>query len=101
MSKITTNIAGKTITISISGKFNSLLHTEFYKEFKSHPNDHLFIIDLKDCDYIDSSGLGLLTSLSHYVGGNKKAIIKNAKGMVKDVIKMMQFDKMFNLENFE
>ena len=32
MSKITTNIAGKTITISISGKFNSLLHTEFYKE---------------------------------------------------------------------
>ena len=58
-----------------------------------------FIIDLGNVDYIDSSGLGTLVAIQKRAlqnGGS--VIIKNLKGLVKDLFELTRLTKVFEIQ---
>ncbi|MBF0369457.1 MAG: STAS domain-containing protein [Magnetococcales bacterium] len=63
------------------------------------PGTH-YILDLKQIDYILSSGLGVLLMLKeHNEAGSQKSRIEiiNAKPEVRKILKFAHFDKLFTL----
>lgn len=58
-----------------------------------------FVIDLGNVDYIDSSGLGTLVAIQKRAlqnGGS--VIIKNLKGLVKDLFELTRLTKVFEIQ---
>jgi anti-sigma B factor antagonist len=59
----------------------------------------IFIVDLSNVDYIDSSGLGMLVAIQKKAlqnGGN--VIIKGVKGLVKDLFELTHLTKVFEIQ---
>lgn len=89
-------------TILITGKltFNSIDH--FRKEANEiilNPDSKSITIDLISCDYIDSSGLGVL--LLYYNRAKEKNkefnILVKPKSFIEQALKISNFDKLFNI----
>ena len=58
-----------------------------------------FVVDLGNVDYIDSSGLGTLVGIQKRAlqnGGS--VIIKNLKGLVKDLFELTRLTKVFEIQ---
>ncbi len=58
----------------------------------------IFIIDVSEVDYIDSSGLGTLVAIHKRAlqsGGN--VIIKGLQGLVKDVFELTRLTQVFEI----
>ena len=58
-----------------------------------------FVVDLGNVDYIDSSGLGTLVAIQKLAlqnGGS--VIIKNLKGLVKDLFELTRLTKVFEIQ---
>lgn len=58
-----------------------------------------FIVDMKDVDYIDSSGLGVLVAIQKRTlqnGGN--VIIKGLQGTVRELFEMTRLTKVFDIQ---
>ncbi len=58
-----------------------------------------FVVDLGNVDYIDSSGLGTLVAIQKRAlqnGGS--VIIKNLKGLVKDLFELTRLTKVFEIQ---
>ena len=58
-----------------------------------------FVVDLGNVDYIDSSGLGTLEAIQKRAlqnGGS--VIIKNLKGLVKDLFELTRLTKVFEIQ---
>ena len=58
-----------------------------------------FVVDLGNADYIDSSGLGTLVAIQKRAlqnGGS--VIIKNLKGLVKDLFELTRLTKVFEIQ---
>ena len=58
-------------------------------------------VSMKDLDYFDSSGVGLLISLSKLQEENGKMLIliNDMKPELKSILQTLSFDKYFNLED--
>jgi len=99
MSSVETSILGSTVTIRVSGKFDSTNNQDFMNAFKAHPSSNDFIVDLSDADYLDSSALGAMVSLHHYAAeAGKKAMIKGANEMVANVLTISNFTALFTIQ---
>ena len=58
-----------------------------------------FVVDLGNVDYIDNSGLGTLVAIQKRAlqnGGS--VIIKNLKGLVKDLFELTRLTKVFEIQ---
>ena len=58
-----------------------------------------FVVDLGNVDYINSSGLGTLVGIQKRAlqnGGS--VIIKNLKGLVKDLFELTRLTKVFEIQ---
>ena len=58
-----------------------------------------FVVDLGNVDYIDSSGLGTLVAIQKRAlqnGGS--VIIKNLKGLVKDLFELTRLTNVFEIQ---
>ncbi|MBD3670683.1 MAG: STAS domain-containing protein [Gammaproteobacteria bacterium] len=90
-----------TVTISISGQFNAMLHREFrdaYKGRLENPTKGHYIVDLGKTEYMDSAALGMLLLLHEYAGGKSARVtIRNANQFIRDVLEIAKFDKMFDI----
>ena len=59
----------------------------------------IFVVDLGNVDYIDSSGLGTIVAIQKRAlqnGGS--VIIKNLKGLVKDLFELTRLTKVFEIQ---
>jgi len=57
------------------------------------------IFDLKELDYISSSGLHILLQTQKMMAvNNRKLVIRNIGGVVKNVFEMTGFNTIFTLE---
>ncbi|MBF0474873.1 MAG: STAS domain-containing protein [Deltaproteobacteria bacterium] len=90
---------GKTLHISLTGRFDITAHGDFIQTYK----DKLglvskIVVDLAAVDYIDSSALGMLLILREKAGGEKADIsLLNCSPDVRRSIEHVHFDKMFHL----
>ena len=91
---------GKVLTISISGRFDISSFKEFGQAYKDElVSVSKVIIVMAECEYLDSSALGQLLMLRERSGGEKEKIdIVNLSPALKNIFKMTNFDKLFNIE---
>jgi len=89
---------GRQFTIAVSGRFDFRVYESFRSAYSGvSPAGIGFQVDLNKADYMDSSALGMLLLLKEYVGGGVQIDIVNARPDVKNVLKIANFDKLFQI----
>ncbi|MDH2431262.1 anti-anti-sigma factor [Pokkaliibacter plantistimulans] len=91
---------GKELTIRIQGRFDFSAHQDFREAYESvgEKLPRVFIIDMKETTYLDSSALGMLLLLRDYAGGDGADIrIVNCNMDVKKILIISNFGQLFNI----
>lgn len=88
---------GKTVTITVSGRFDFTVHEEFRSAYENTaPASTRYVVDLGFTDYVDSSALGMLLLLREHAGGAAERVaLKGARPDVKKILSIANFDKLF------
>ena len=93
------SLDGKTLTIAIKGRFDFGSHQAFrdaYERFYKVPQ--LYIVDLKETTYMDSSALGMLLLLRDHAGGdNSEVRVINSSSDVRKILAISNFDKLLDI----
>ncbi len=91
---------GNVLTITISGRFDISAYKEFGQAYTNEIDSvSKFVIDMVDCEYLDSSALGMLLMLREKTGSETEKIdIINLSPAIKNIFTMANFDKLFNIE---
>lgn len=92
---------GKTLTIYIGKRFDITTYSAFGETYKDKVDDtSSIIVDMAECDYVDSSALGMLLMMRERFGGDKASIvITNMSPNVKKIFMTANFDKLFRIES--
>jgi len=75
------------ITIFTNKKFDFTISDDFKKAYQENIENQ-YIIDFRETDYIDSSGLGMLLNMKRTI---------NCKPQVKRVLAISRFDEQFTI----
>ncbi|WP_339416615.1 MULTISPECIES: STAS domain-containing protein [unclassified Pseudomonas] len=93
------SLDGKKLTIVIKGRFDYGSHQTFreaYEPFNKVPE--LYVVDLKDTLYMDSSALGMLLLLRDHAGGDDSEVrVINSNSDVRKILAISNFDKLFDI----
>ena len=91
----------KTVTIKIVGRFDFSTHQEFMQAYKAFPKgEKVFIVDLSQAEYLDSSAMGMLLQLrEHSAMEEDNVVLKNGNEAVQDVLQIANFSKLFTIQN--
>ena len=88
------------VVIKISGRFDFNQVQAFRDAYKNNLNHRgKFIIDMREVDYMDSSGLGMLLNMRKSISGDiNKIKIINCRPQLKKILLISRFDKKFIIE---
>ena len=93
------SLDGKKLTIAIKGRFDFGSHQVFrdaYERFYKVPE--LYVVDLKDTTYMDSSALGMLLLLRDHAGGDDAEVqVININSGVRQILAISNVDKLFDI----
>ncbi|KTC49821.1 anti-anti-sigma factor [Pseudomonas fluorescens ABAC62] len=93
------SLDGKKLTITIKGRFDFGSHQAFrdaYERFYKGPE--VYVVDLKEATYMDSSALGMLLLLRDHAGGDEAQVkVSNANPDVRKILAISNFDKLFDI----
>lgn len=93
------SLDGTKLTIAIKGRFDFGSHQTFreaYERFYKVPQ--LYVVDLKETTYLDSSALGMLLLLRDHAGGDEADIrVINSNSDVRKILGISNFDKLFDI----
>lgn len=87
------------ITIHVAGRFDFSCHHTFTQEYREYPKgEKIFVLDLKETEYMDSSAMGMLLQLREYAATEEGNVtLKNANEAVREILKIANFDKLFRV----
>ena len=90
---------GKTLTITIKGRFDFGSHQTFRETYERHyEKSQVYVVDLKDATYMDSSALGMLLLLRDHAGGDNSDVrVVNSNSDVRKILAISNFDKLFDI----
>ena len=89
---------GDTVTIKLDGKFDFDSVQPFRDAYSSHNDCRSFVIDFRDTDYMDSSGLGMLINMRRDLGEEQSSIkLVNCRPQIKKVLLISRFEKYFEI----
>ncbi|MBF0187943.1 MAG: STAS domain-containing protein [Magnetococcales bacterium] len=97
-----TNNDNETV-ISIKGRFNFEMHSQFRTAYQQSGGDGpgkgmRYVIDLTGTEYIDSSALGMLLLLREEAGANEADIeIVNARPEIRKILETANFQRLFKI----
>lgn len=95
-----TNVNG-CATLRLQGRFDFNAHREFREAIDNAlrlADVKQIQIDLGGVDYLDSSALGMLLMLRDRAkGASRAASLANARGAVKQVLDIANFDRLFTI----
>jgi anti-anti-sigma factor len=93
------SLDGKKATITVKGRFDFGSHQDFrdaYEKFYKVPE--VYVVDLKETTYVDSSALGMLLLLRDHAGGdNAEVQVVNSNSDVRKILAISNFDKLFDI----
>jgi anti-anti-sigma factor len=93
------SLDGKKLTIAIKGRFDFGSHQTFrdaYERFYKVPE--LYVVDLRETTYMDSSALGMLLLLRDHAGGEEAEVrVINSSSDVRKILAISNFDKLFDI----
>jgi anti-anti-sigma factor len=85
--------------IAIEGKFDINVQSEFRNAYKKRDRSDTFVIDLQECDYLDSSAMGMLLQIREFAENRKDhVILKNCSRRVRDILSVAKMCALFTLE---
>ncbi len=90
---------GKLLTIQIQGRFDFSSLQVFRNSYETaNVKPQSYVVDMKECDYLDSSALGMLLSLRDYAGGDDAKIkIMNCTNDVRKILLITKLDELFDV----
>jgi len=89
----------KEVVISIDGRFDFSCHQEFIEFYRAFPQgEKKYVVDLSRTEYMDSSAMGMLLQLREYANRATGVSLINGNESVKDILRIANFDKLFNIE---
>ncbi len=95
------SIRGTTEVIQLQGRFDHASSQKFHNAIRGigdEKSTSQINVDLGAVDYIDSSACGMLLFLRNKASeSGKTVVLENAKGVVKNVLDVMQFAKLFTI----
>lgn len=89
-----------TLTITIIGEFKSSYLQSFRKAYMGQDTVALkhYIVDLTDCTYVHSSGLGMLLVLKEFAATHEATVkIKTRYDSVKELFDLANFQELFDI----
>ncbi|WP_028671380.1 STAS domain-containing protein [Saccharospirillum impatiens] len=94
------NDNGREMIIKITGRFDFSSHQEFRQIYENaSPDIKVYIIDMCDATYLDSSALGMLLLLRDHAGGDHSEIrIVNCNEDVRKILTISNFGQLFRIE---
>lgn len=85
------------LTIQLDGKFDFDFVEEF-REAYSGSDAKSYIVDFRNTEYMDSSGLGMLLNMRRSLGDEKASIkLINCRPQVKKVLIISRFETKFDI----
>ncbi len=92
--------SGQALHISLIGRFDISMYTQFGACYKDHlGNVSQIIIDMDELEYLDSSALGMLLMLRERAGGaSAKIQLINISPAVGKILSTVKFDKLFSTQ---
>lgn len=90
---------GSELTMSIDGRFDFNIHSDFRNAYRDLPATTRFVIDLGKASFMDSSAMGMLLLLREHAG-EKTANIRllNCNADIRKILSISNLDKMFVVE---
>lgn len=92
-----------TATFSLRGRFDFSQYSMFKEEQNRvmlQPDIRHIVLDFSGLDYLDSAALGiLLVLLDHAKERNQTVTIRNATGVVREILDVAHFDRMFAIDD--
>lgn len=89
---------GNSVYITVNGRFDLHLHSEFRGSYRNEEPAAFYTIDLSATDYIDSSALGMLLLLRGFAGGDQANIsITGCSESIKNIFTLTSFSRLFSV----
>ena len=99
--EIQTAVLNDRATVRLKGRFQFDVHREFrtaYEPYIADPAVRTVVLDFSGVDYLDSSALGMLLLLREKLANVRKEVeITGAKGMVKQILDVANFSRLFSI----
>jgi len=85
--------------IVLSGRLTYDLIEDFKREMKEIIGEAAgYVIDLKDVEQIDSTGLGLLINIAkHFIFNKNKMVILNQDEVINELFEISKLNRIFNI----
>ena len=98
MSSITTNGLEDRVVLRIHGDFTFAVNHAFRAAYQAQPRTSHFEVDLREAQYMDSAGLGMLLQLREYAGGDSSRIaVSGASPTIRSILEIANFSRLFDL----
>lgn len=90
---------GNELTINIQGRFDFSAHQDFRRAYENiDGSPTIYLVNMSEATYLDSSALGMLLLLRDHAGGDKADIkITNCNEDVKKILTISNFEQLFTI----
>lgn len=94
---LVTHLRDGVLTIQLAEKFD-FDYVEEFREIYTDTDAKSFVVDFRNTDYMDSSGLGMLLNMRRYLGDGAVPIrLVNCRPQVKKVLLISRFETKFDI----
>lgn len=94
---ISSHVENKTLHLQVIGALTVDIFKEFENAYTHKQLDHI-VIDLLQCNHIDSGGLGMLLQMRDRMGQDaSKITIKNMSQEIQKIFEVVRFEQLFNM----
>lgn len=92
---VTVKESEKEINIAIKGHFDFSQVQEFRNAYQDYKG-YYATVDMREVEYMDSSGLGMLLNMANHLGPQKELPkLMNCRAAIKKVLLISRFDRKF------
>ncbi|MCF6193917.1 MAG: STAS domain-containing protein [Kangiellaceae bacterium] len=94
-----TSADGRSLNISIDGRFDFSAHQSFRSSYESiSPIPAEILVDLSKTNYLDSSALGMLLLLRDHSGGDSSNItLQGCTDDIRKILTISNFEQLFKI----
>lgn len=95
----TLHMIDKQATLKLSGRFTYDEHEQFHAALESLDGKEMrnITIDLREVEFIDSAGLGMLLLLRDRMAATTAISLNGAQEQVRKILQLTRLDTVFNL----
>jgi anti-anti-sigma factor len=96
----TLSAENNSLIINIEGRFDFSAHQAFRRAYETvSTKPDVYVLDMNNTAYLDSSALGMLLLLRDYAGGDGADIsIVNCNEDVKKILSISNFEQLFTIK---